>query len=492
MKWLLILCCLFSFAKEAPLRIQIGGEPSTLDPARALDQYAFGILHNVTLGLTTTDAQGHIQMGLAQKFSVSSDGRFYRFTLRKNAKWSDGKPLTAQHIVLGLRQALSPKTGAPNADLFFDILNAEEIFHGKKPPESLGVEALGSEVQIQLKRPNPILLMVLSLPVASPSREDFSEPWDFRRPVTGDYVISGYSPADHIDLQPNPYRAPPAQQAVTYKVLSEEIAALNLFESGYFDIISTMTATEVDRFRSLDLVQTAPSTTVFFVSFNLKKPPFDQLKWRQAVASVLDRAGMAGALKGLYEPTTSFIPPSIAGYKAFSPLPVSGATLHVKQQTAKPRVRLAYGASAFTRVVAEKIQGDLKAKLNLDLQLEPMELKTLLARLKTDPPEMYILGLSALYDDALNHLGSFAFDRIPNFSRYDNPAYAHLLEKLRIAPIGEKRAQAALAAQKRLVQEDVVLVPLLLRLQVLGVGKNLNGFQINPFQMIELKALSRK
>lgn len=491
--WIALISTPFKATAESrpPIRIQIGGEPSTLDPARAIDQYAFGILHNVTLGLMTTNTNGAAQLGLAQSYSQSKDGLHYRFQLKPDEKWSDGVPITAEHVVLGFRHALNPKTAAPNADLFFDIQNAQEIFRGQKPVETLGVHISGQDVQIDLVRPNPILLMALTLPIASPRRTEFADSWSFKFPVTGDYRITAYAPADRIELEPHPYRLPKDKPKVIYKILSEETAALNLFESKYFDVVSTMTATEVPRFRKLGLIQTAPSTTVFFVSFNMKRMPFNEIQWRQAVASVLDRDGMVNSLAGLYEATTSFIPPSLPGSTSFKALQSTSAVHRVKGQLIKPRVRLAYGASAFTRVVAEKIQGDLKTKLHLDIQLEPMELKTLLARLKSDPPEMYILGLSALYNDPLNHLNSFASDQMPNFSRYESVEYAKLLGQLKSSALGAPRAAAASAAQKRLVEDDVVLVPILLRLQVFGVNQDLHGFNVNPFQMIDLKALTK-
>src|SRR5690606_27328024 len=123
---------------------------------------------------------------------------------------------------------------------------------------------------------DPTLLLNLSHVSAAPLRKDIVEKdkgqWHYSHPVTGDYLISKYNPSDTIELSPNPHRQSKNQSKITYYILSEEITALNMFESGQLDIVTTVPLNDLDRIKKLGVIKTKPSTTVFYLSFNLSKP----------------------------------------------------------------------------------------------------------------------------------------------------------------------------------------------------------------------------
>ncbi len=477
------------------IRIQIGGEPSSLDPWRAVDVYGFGILRNVQEGLFKLGPDGELENGLAASHEISKDGLKYKFKLRPNARWSDGVAVTADHIVTGLRHTLNPKTAAPNAEYFFAIKNAREVFAGKLPLETLGVRREGDDVVIELMKADPLLLLELTLPAASPLRPEILTAskgrWDHTHPVTGDYKIISYRPSDEVLLAPNPHASSPGKKPITYKILSEEITAMNLFESGRMDVVSTVTLSEIERLKKEGLVKTFPSATTFYVSFNLSKAPFNDLDWRKAVAAAIDREGLARALHGGYEPATSYLPKSIAGTLPYKPLVDEAAVAKIRSLAKKPRIRFAYGNSGPGKIVAEKVQSDLFRKLGLRIEIEPMELKTLLGRLQSDPPEMYYLGMSATFNDPVAQLNSFTNESTPPHNRYKSEVYEKLLADFKATPVGPRRAELAREANRQLIEADVAIVPLLLRLQVFGVSKSLKGFRVSPYQIIDLGALEK-
>ncbi len=480
-----------------PLKVQIGGEPSTLDPARALDQYAYGIHHNVIDGLFKQDIDGKLMNALCESYTVSKDGLVYRFKI-KSAKWSDGKAVEIDDFVTGLRYALSPKTASPTADFFFAIQNARDVYQGKLPVEKLGVTREGNELVVRLEQPDASFLMELTLASAGPLRKDKLDAnggaWDWKFPVTGDYIISEYKPATIIGLSPNPHRPTVAKRPVQIRVFTEETTAMNLLESGHLDIISTVTSTEVARLKKADLIKTAPSTSVFYVAFNHEKAPFNDLDWRKAVAASADRIGTAKLLLG-DEPVTSLLPSTLKGSLTFKDLPFQEAQKKVRDAISKspkkPTVRLAYGNSAFTKTVVEKLQHDLKLALGLTIELEPMELKTLLARLKTDPPEMYFLGMSAVFNDPSNHLNAFSSSVQPNFSRYVSQAYETTLQKVKTSRDEKERTRAIERAQEILVREDVALIPLIQKVQIFGVSKKVKNFRVSPNKALFLREIEK-
>lgn len=491
--------CSFPFGSRnsegGMIRIQIGGEPGTLDPARAMDQYSLGILRNVVEGLFKLDSQGKLQKGLVSEYRVSDDGLTYRFKLRPDAKWSDGAPVTIDDFVFGFTRLLAPETASQDAEHFFAIAGARDYYMGRKPHTALGVGRESDELVIKLERPDPILPLVLSMPAAAPLRKDAFEAagrtWSPRLPVTGPYVISVYKPASEIRLEPNPYYPGPPRLPVLYRILQEEITAMNLFEAGRLDIISTVTPTEAARLSQKGLIQTAPSTTVFYLSFNVSRPPFNDIAWRRAVAASVDRDGLGVVLKGLYEPTASFVPKTLEGHEELDPISAPEEIKKIRALEKKPKIRLAYGNSAASKIIVEKVQSDLKEALGVSVELEPMELKTLLHRLQSDPPEMYYLGKSAIFDDAISHLEIFSSSSGPNFSHYQSEKFQDLLAKIRTTPLGPDRAELVRRANRFVVERDIVIVPLALRLQIFGVSKSLKNFQVSPYQVINLPGLAK-
>jgi oligopeptide transport system substrate-binding protein len=481
---------------HADIHIQIGGEPSTLEPAMAFDQYSLGILRNVVAGLFQLDPEGKLKNGLIDSYQVSKDQLTYTFKLKK-ASWSDGRPVTPDDFVFAFQRLLDPNQASPNAEFFFRIKNANDIFTKKMPVEQLGVTAKGKDLVIVLSEPDPSFPLELSLPAAAPLRRDLFESnkgkWKFDFAVTGDYTVTKYIPDDIIELTPNPQRAAKDQQKIVYHILTEDTTALNLLEAGKMDIITTVPFSEIERLRTAGLIQTVPSTTVFYLSFNHSREPFNDVNARRAIYEAIDtttRQDLEKILKQTYAPIESYIPNSLDGYFV-SPPHYSKKTITPPATLQNKRVKLSFGASSFTKLVTEKLQNDLKLKLGIQLELEPMELKMLLGRLRADPPDMYLLGMSAIYNDPLNQLKAFGTYSGPNFSRYQNSEFETLLGKVRTQPAGKKRAQFAREANKLLVQKDFALLPLVLRTQVLGVSKKIKGFHLSPYQVIALSLLQK-
>ena len=498
---ILLLCGLVLEAPAAlaakhkdAIRIQMGGEPSTLDPWRALDVYGFSILRNVVEGLYKVDRQGRLINGLAVSHTVSKNGLEYRFRLKPNALWSDGVPVKIEDFVFGFQHVLDPKTAAPNAETFLPIKNARSVYAGKMPVTALGVTREGDELVIRLEKPDPLLLLELTLPAAAPLRRELflaaKSRWNTDFPVTGPYKIESYKPADEVVLVPNEKSATAGRKPIVVKILSEEITAMNLFESGRMDVISTVTSSEIGRLKKEGLIQTVPSTTVFSVSFNVSRAPFNDLNWRRAVASSFDREGLVRALNGTYEPFTSAVAKPIDGNLAYRPLNDAAAVAKIRAIEKKPRLKFAYGASAMTKVVAEKVQADLEKKLGLQLELEPMELKTLIGRLQSNPPDLFFIGMSAYFDDSIPQLNVYSNAVTPNFSRYKSNVFEKKLEELRVTPLGPARKKLAEECNRLVTEVDVVSVPLLLRQQVYGVSKELKEFHLSPYQIIDYGALT--
>ncbi|HEU4797700.1 MAG TPA: ABC transporter substrate-binding protein, partial [bacterium] len=140
------------------------GEPATLDPAKIDNRAAGTIAKQLFEGLIRLDKDGNVVPGVAERWQVSADGKVYTFALRRNARWSNGDPVTAQDFVYSYLRALGPKFGAPLVDNLFFVANAEGFNEGKITDASqVGVRAVDDfTLEIRLHTPAPFFLKLLS------------------------------------------------------------------------------------------------------------------------------------------------------------------------------------------------------------------------------------------------------------------------------------------------------------------------------------------
>ena len=478
-------------AEVTPIRIQMGADPKTLEPTQVSDLAGFAIASNLVETLVRNDEKGHLINGLAKSYSISKDGLTYKFQVRTNARWSDGKAVTAEECVLGLLTTLDPKTAASDAALLFSIRGAHDFATGKAKKESVAVHASNGQLIVELEHPDAAFLMTLTMPMAAPMRAEFSEKWDFHHPTNGAYFIRAYKIGDEIDLEPNPFSQSPGQRPIVYKIVTEQLAALNLFESGKIDILTSIAPMDVKRLEAQGLIIRVPSVYVIFLSFNTKKPPFNDPDWRKAVAASIDREGLGKIVGSTMTPTSGYLPSTLDGHLDFQSLPFNNALERIRNLNEKPKIQLGYSPSAVGDLVVQKIQSDLQKKLAVAVALQGSEWKVFLSQLKTDAPQIFYEGMGAPFNDPTNHLRNFVVDPVDgeNFSRYNNPKYNELVEQIARTPLGKKRTKLIQEAQRILVERDAVVVPLLERVQVFGVAKNIQHFAVNPFAVIQLSQL---
>ncbi len=124
--------------KKQVLNLPASAQLDTIDISKST---GYGQTGNVFESLFRLGKNGKAEAGLASKTKVSADGKTYTFTIRKNAKWSNGDPITAQDFVYSWQRTVTPKTASPYAYLFEGIKNASDIVNGKKDPSTLGIKA---------------------------------------------------------------------------------------------------------------------------------------------------------------------------------------------------------------------------------------------------------------------------------------------------------------------------------------------------------------
>jgi oligopeptide transport system substrate-binding protein len=296
-------------------------EPLSLDPQIAIIMDERTIVADLFVGLYQAGPDGRPVAGLAETVTVSDDGLVWTFRLRE-ARWSDGAPITADDVVAGLRRTIDPDTRNQYPSPLFMIENAEAISSGEQTIDRMGVAALDPlTVEIRLAYPAPYLptaLMYWGQPVPRHVLDAFGEDWV--RPenmvTSGPFTLVEWRSSNFIHLRANPHffdaEAVCLSDVYFYPTM-DTAAAERRVRSGELDLNREFSSNSLGFLRENypDLVETGPGLTVRDVSFNVTSPPFDDQRVREALAMAIDRRFIAEDVFGGAE--TPLMRPVAAG-----------------------------------------------------------------------------------------------------------------------------------------------------------------------------------
>jgi oligopeptide transport system substrate-binding protein len=315
---------------ESKLVRGIGSTIGTLDPQVNFLAYEAWIQDDMYEGLVTPGADGEPIPGAAEKWDISDDGLTYTFHLRDGLKWSDGTPLAAQSFVDSVARTLDPATASEKNYIFsstISITGAGEYMSadnkGARDPKTLGISAPDDKtIVIKLDKPAPYMLYLMNsfyvAPLHKPSLEKFGK--DFIKPENivsnGAYHMSENVPQSHVTLVKNPNYWNAANvkiDTVTYSITEDDKTAIKLFKTGSQDITYDIPSDQIDDLKKEfgDQVHVTNSTETVYFSFDLKKPPFDNAKIRQALSMAIDRDTLVNkVVKGGYVMNCGYVIPA--------------------------------------------------------------------------------------------------------------------------------------------------------------------------------------
>ncbi len=272
-------------------------------------------------GLVSFDPRLNLTPDLAETWDVSPDGLVYTFHLRENAKFHDGRPVSAQDFVYAWKRALSPALASDTALTYLgDILGAREMAAGQADQIS-GVRALDDHtLQVTIDAPKPYFLLKLTYPTAfvvDRANVESGAEW-FRAPNgTGPYKLAEWKRFEQITYQANPdfYLGAPSIPSIVVKLYAGD--SQRMYESGDVDITGVYS---VERF--LDPTEplhrellTGVSLCTGYVVFDTTQPPFDDVNVRQAFSMAFNRQKYIDvALGGRALPAIGIFPPGLPGF----------------------------------------------------------------------------------------------------------------------------------------------------------------------------------
>lgn len=450
----------------------LGGEstnPHDYDPATEHD-WGNKLVFS---GLVALDPSLKPVSDLAESWEVSSDGTVYTFTLRPNARFHDGRPVTAQDVVYSWERAADPATASDTVLTYLgDIVGVNEMHSGTAKHIS-GLQVLSDHVlKVTIDAPKPYFLYKLTMPVAFvlDQKNVSSGPDWYRTPNgTGPYKLIRWDSFKEMVYQRNEdfYLGPPSIPYVVVELNSGY--GLQLYESGEIDmtgvgpadvggVLDPANPLHADLHSGVDLCTD-------YVTFDVTQPPFDDVKVRQAFTMAVDRQKYVDVvMNGVGIPAKGLYPPALPGYQlslAGLPYdPVQARQLLAASRYGGPQGLpvIVYSTAGFgssidpgVAALAQMWQQNLGVTVTIE-NIDPNKFSDLVY--SGYHGQIFAGGWCADYPDPENFADVlFHTGAQQNTGKYSNPALDALLDQARIEPDASKRVALYQQAEQLIVQD---------------------------------------
>ncbi len=492
-------------AEQQVLHRDNGEEPQTLDPHLAEGVPSSHILRDLYEGLTAEAPNGRLIPGAAVRWNISRDGKTYTFYLRRDARWSNGDPVTAEDFVYGFRRSASPATASNYAQVLLPIANAAEVLSGQLPLDQLGVLALEEfTLQISMKDPTPYFLGLLTHSSTYPVHRSsvMQHGSTFTRPgklvSNGAYLLKDWVVGSHIELLKNDNYWDAENviiKQVFYYPHTDQSSASKQFRAGKLQWTSEVPHNQFEWLQQHypDELVISPWMGSYFFGFNLQREPFiESPELRLALAMALDRELLTEKVTQFGErPSYTLVPPDIADY--VSPRP-EWADWTQQERNAEARslyavagysdedplrIEIRYNTGENNKKMALAVASLWKQVLGVQATLVNEEFKVFLQnREQKVLTQVFRAGWISDYADPYSFLQLFRTGHGRNDYGYSNPLYDTMLDQISSERIPSRRRRLMEEAE-RVLMEDMPLVPVYTYVTKRLVDQRLKGWDSN-------------
>lgn len=476
-------------AAQGTIRVAVGTTLNQLDLAKTTigDEYIY--VHLVFNGLTRIDRDLTVKPDLATSWDVSEDLKTWIFKLREGVKFHHGRTLDSEDVVATMKRILDPNTGS-RARANLSMIEKVEAVDPLTVRFTLNIPYAGF----------PDIFGERQLRIVAKDQIDTLS----TKPVgTGPFKFVSWSPGDRLELVKNPdyfEKGLPKLDGVTMRIIPEAAARLAALESGAIDILWNLPYEAVDKFKSHADVRADSVATATWdgVILNNERPPFNDMRVRQALALTIDKAALVElAIFGQGAPTHSPIPPSHPYFNASLPFPPPDIA---KAKKLLAEAGLPNGFEVTLQVPQEREQRvrlgvavrDMARAAGININVERVPFASYAANV-AGKAQMYVDGYFArpTIDTALYpfYHSSGSWNR--QLWLYKNAKIDELLDTARKTNDEAKRKAIFLEFQK-IVDETVPSIIGYAAAHVNGVRKSVEGFKSTPMQWLELKEVTLK
>ncbi|GAB1470574.1 ABC transporter substrate-binding protein [Chloroflexota bacterium] len=453
-----------------------GGESANLrdyDPATtysAGDKLIFS-------GLVQLDQNLNIRPDLAETWEVSADGMIYTFTINPNARFHDGRDVTAQDVVFSWERATSPELASDTALTYLgDIVGVHEKASGQAETIS-GLKVIDENtLQVTIDAPKPYFLMKLTFPtsyIVDEKNVSIGEEWVRKPNGTGPYKLTEWRSNEYILYEANQdfYLGAPSIPYVLVKLYAGD--DVRLFETGDIDVgsVGLYSAERIlDPTEPLNAnLLTGVDLCTSYVVFDTTVPPFDDVNVRKAFSMAFDRQRYVDVLyRGLALPAVGLYPPGLPGFDyGLQGLPFDPEQARELLKQSKYGGPEGLPEIVYTNAgIGSYVGGDIAALaemweqyLGVKIKVENLDYNFYYQQIFSgNHGQIFDSGWCADYPDPENFADVLFHSNVPqNHGGYSNPELDALLESARIEPDVTKRIAMYQQAERIIVDDAPVL-----------------------------------
>ncbi|MGE7889432.1 peptide ABC transporter substrate-binding protein [Bacillus cereus] len=463
-------------------------EIPSMDASLASDSASSTALNNTMEGLYRIGKDQKRVPGIAEDVQKLDDGKKYIFKLRKDAKWSNGEPVTAKDFVYSWKRALNPDTKATYSYIMFDIKNAEKIHKKELPADQLGVKAIDDyTLEVELDNPVPYFVDLTVYPVFYPLNENFvkaqGDKFGLEANTTlynGPFVMSDWKHEQSFQFKKNPSywdNKTVKIEEINFNIVKNTSTDVNLYETNSIDR-AALTSEFVDKFRQSSEFQTRKEAGVAYLRFNQSNQYLSNKNLRKAISMSFDRDNIAkvilnnGAIGAYGFVGKDFAEgPNKKDFRAENGKLVETNPKEAKKlwETAKKELgtdKIELEFLNFDNEDAKKVGEFLKGEMEKNLPGLSIKIKQqpFAQKNKLEDSQQYDIAFGIWgpdFPDPISYLDMFVTNGSQNKTGYSNQKYDELILK---AKTDTKDLQARwnnlLEVEKMLIKEDAVITPI--------------------------------
>ncbi len=491
------------------LRVAKDVELASMDQHVATDGLSFDTIAGTTEGLYSMDKDGNLIEAIAKSYSVSDDNLVYTFTLREDAKWSNGDAVTAKDFVYSWRRLVNPDT-ASEYNFIADVAgikNAAKIVTGEIAKEELGVKAEGDNtLVVELERPTPYFLSLTAFPTFFPLNEAFVEEQGDQYALepnnllaNGPYIMTEWKKGYGFKLEKNPdYYDKDAVniQGLEFRVIKDHQTAVLKYENNELDVVQ-LTAELVERYKSDSGYTQIPAGYLWYLSPNFDVELFSNANARKALSHAVNKEHIATKILNDGSRVADFIVPielatgpdgkdfrqSTGTYCEYDKDKALDYWNKAKAELGEEtyEVELLFDDFEAVKKIAEFVQAELENNLpGLTVNLKAQPKKNRIDLMRDGDYDLGITRWGPDYADPLTYLELFVTGGINNYPNYSSSVFDQLVNdssrgSLSSDPNG--RWAAMIEAERVMLEEDAACVPLYQRGFAFLINEKVSGIE---------------
>jgi ABC-type transport system substrate-binding protein len=485
-------------------RYPIPTDPTSLDPGKVQDGDTIDLLQQTYEGLVGWDEDSKVAPRLASKWDISPDGRTYTFHLRSDAKFSNGRAVTAGDFKWCIERNCDPKLAFTTVpDYLSDIVGINEAHAGKRKDVPGIVVVDDHTLQIKIDKPRPYFLGKLTYPVSFVfAKEALPDPEKEISKAeqmigTGPFIVSRVDNDQQVTLKANPnyYEGPPKIAGIERPIVKDAATRLAMFKSGDVDLV------QLQRQDALNLKtdpQLSPQLKYFerpaiwYLAMNTRlTPAFKDVRVRRAVAMAINKDNIINVvLDGINPKADGILPPKVFGHRdkpngiPYDPKAAQALLAQAGYPGGQgfPKVTMFYRESyPDIRIVAQAIGQDLANNLGIQVGFQQLEWGHYLDLDNKNQLPFFHMRWAADYLDAQNFLSTLLASYGPeNHTQYSNPKFDALCEQAD-STMDSALREKLYAQAEDIVLQDAPMVPIYFQKDAELISPRVKGIRESVF-----------